>query len=321
MENIEDTKKGVTRSELLKRGAAGALAVSGAATIAGSAAAVPAAPAGAGTLHMLIPGFAPYAPNVIAQFTKDTGINVTTEEVSLAGLFPKVASIIAAKDDSFDLIYGFISTNKFTGEALYGDISKQIPGKLKPVPKSVLATQGRFGKVFGYPWNVSSLIMAYRKDLFREAGIRRVAPNWDRFLAQVKKAQQEKRGISGFGIPLGEAFTAYIFWLIFVNGGGALIAKGRRGNKITFSSPAGLKVMQQLKRLGQSGVLDPASKEWGQVEEAGKKYAAGNLVAHVNFDLFFRRLRRTRTPPASSARPAARSSRASAAADVRARST
>ena len=286
MENAQGTKKGVTRSELLKRGAAGALAFSGATAIAGSAAA-PTATASAGTLHALTPGFAPYAEAVFEEFTKDTGINVTTEPVSLAGLFPKLASIITARDDSYDLIYGFISTNKFIGEAVYRDISKVIPGTLRPLPKQALATQGRFGRVFGIPWNVSSLIMAYRKDLFRQAGARRVAPNWTRFYAQVRKAQAEQPGISGFGIPFGAPFTAYIFFLIFLNGAGALVAKGRRGNRITVNSPAGLAAMEELKRLGDSGILDPASEEWGQVEEPGKKYAAGNLVSHVNFDVFF----------------------------------
>ena len=140
--------------------------------------------------------------------------------------------------------------------------------------------------MFGIPWNVSSFITVYRKDLFRQAGVRRVAPNWDRFYAQVRKAQKEQPGIDGFGIPLGAAFTAYIFFLIFVNGAGALVAKGRRGNKITINSPAGLAAMRQLRRLGESGILDPASKEWGQVEEPGQKYAAGNLVSHINLDVF-----------------------------------
>jgi multiple sugar transport system substrate-binding protein len=140
------------------------------------------------------------------------------------------------------------------------------------------------GKQFGIPMQPHSEILAYRKDLFEEAGI---APptNTDELLAAAKKLHNSKPGLSGIcwngarGTPLGQTFIFSMadfgqapIDLKKVDGGFDISDIKPANMKPMIDSPAGhsaANFIKSLMEVSPPGILDMAWDERNRVFNQG----------------------------------------------------
>jgi ABC-type glycerol-3-phosphate transport system substrate-binding protein len=280
----------LTRTELLKRGAAGGLALSGAAALAGSVASASNAAASSGQVNIL--GFANtmdffFPPAMSPLFERTTGIKVNWTSIPFAATNAKFATIIASRDDSYDLIFEYITPLRSLGNQLYADIRRDLTAaELRTYPEGVWATVGSGNEIFGVPTSVSSTVIAYRTDVYKNAGVKSFGRSWTDAIKNLQKVKQANRGLGGIAFPIGSPDAAANYFVAFVNAAGAQMFSPDY-KRILLDSPAGVRALKIYADLGKSGVLDPASYTITTAEEGQKAMQNGLLAAYISFPGFF----------------------------------
>ena len=144
------------------------------------------------------------------------------------------------------------------------------------------------GKVWGIPFQRSTIVMYYNKDAFRDAGLDPEKPpaNWDELVSMGKKLVKKSGGQTarwGAMIPS----TGYPYWMF-----GALTKQNGQvlmnadGNKTYFDAPATVEALQFWRDLGNKhGVMPSGTIEWGTLRKnflEGKTaimwHSTGNLT-------------------------------------------
>ncbi len=148
------------------------------------------------------------------------------------------------------------------------------------------------GKVWGIPFQRSTIVMYYNKDAFRDAGLDPAKPpaNWDELVSMGKKLVKKSGGQTvrwGAMIPS----TGYPYWMF-----GALTKQNGQvlmnadGNKTFFDAPATVEALQFWRDLGNKhGVMPSGTIEWGTLRKnflEGKTaimwHSTGNLTVVKN---------------------------------------
>ena len=148
------------------------------------------------------------------------------------------------------------------------------------------------GKVWGIPFQRSTIVMYYNKDAFRDAGLDPAKPpaNWDELVSMGKKLVKKNGGQTarwGAMIPS----TGYPYWMF-----GALTKQNGQvlmnadGNKTYFDAPATVEALQFWRDLGNKhGVMPSGTIEWGTLRKnflEGKTaimwHSTGNLTVVKN---------------------------------------
>ncbi len=144
------------------------------------------------------------------------------------------------------------------------------------------------GKVWGIPFQRSTIVMYYNKDAFRDAGLDPEKPpaNWDELVSMGKKLVKKSGDQTarwGAMIPS----TGYPYWMF-----GALTKQNGQvlmnadGNKTYFDAPATVEALQFWRDLGNKhGVMPSGTIEWGTLRKnflEGKTaimwHSTGNLT-------------------------------------------
>ena len=144
------------------------------------------------------------------------------------------------------------------------------------------------GKVWGIPFQRSTIVMYYNKDAFRDAGLdpAKAPANWDELVSMGKKLVKKSGGQTarwGAMIPS----TGYPYWMF-----GALTKQNGQvlmnadGNKTYFDAPATVEALQFWRDLGNKhGVMPSGTIEWGTLRKnflEGKTaimwHSTGNLT-------------------------------------------
>ncbi len=154
------------------------------------------------------------------------------------------------------------------------------------------------GKVWGIPFQRSTIVMYYNKDAFRDAGLDPEKPpqNWNELASMGK--QLVKKDASGnverWGVMIPS--TGYPYWMF-----GALtmqngqVLMNNSGNQTYFDSPAVVEALTFWHDLGaKHGAMPSGTIEWGTLRQnflEGKTaimwHSTGNLTAvksNANFD-------------------------------------
>jgi len=148
------------------------------------------------------------------------------------------------------------------------------------------------GKIYGIPFQRSTIVMYYNKDAFREAGLDPNKPpaTWEQMLAMGKKLV--KKDVSGnvqrWGVMIPS--TGYPYWMfgaLAMENGKTLMSAD--GTHTFFDAPAVVAALKYWRKLGEAGIMPKGTIEWGTLRQNfldGKTaimwHSTGNLTAVKN---------------------------------------
>ncbi len=143
------------------------------------------------------------------------------------------------------------------------------------------------GKTWGIPFQRSTIVAYYNKDMFKAAGLDPEAPpkTWDELISMGKALTKD--GTSGLMIPS----TGYPYWMfqaLAIQNGKELMSGD--GKTTYFDDPEVVKALEFWKSLSvEHGIMPKGTVEWGTLRQAfleGKTammwHSTGNLTAVKN---------------------------------------
>lgn len=145
------------------------------------------------------------------------------------------------------------------------------------------------GKTWGIPFQRSTIVMYYNKDMFREAGLDPENPpaTWDELTKAAKALTDADAGRYGLMIPS----TGYPYWMFGALSmqSGQVLMNGN-GTETYFDDPAVIEALEYWRALGaEYGVMPEGTIEWGTLRQnflEGKTammwHSTGNLTAVKN---------------------------------------
>lgn len=163
---------------------------------------------------------------------------------------------------------------------------------LKSFYPGLMANSAQGGHAWGIPFQRSTILMFYNKDMFRAAGLNPDAPpkTWKDMLEVAKKLTTKDR----FGLMIPS--TGYPYWMFqgfAIQNGVTLMNK--EGTQVYFNSPAAVEALEFWRSLSATHKVSPAGAiEWGTLRQAFVQgqaammwHTTGNLSAvkkEANFD-------------------------------------
>jgi sn-glycerol 3-phosphate transport system substrate-binding protein len=143
------------------------------------------------------------------------------------------------------------------------------------------------GKTWGIPFQRSTIVLFYNKDMFKEAGLDPNKPpkTWDEMVAAAKKLTKDGR----YGVMVPS--TGYPYWMFqafAIQNGQELMSAN--GTKVHFDTPATIEALTFWRALAaEHKVMPEGTVEWGTLRQAftqGKTammwHTTGNLTAVKN---------------------------------------
>ena len=122
------------------------------------------------------------------------------------------------------------------------------------------------GKTWGVPFQRSTVVMYYNKDLFKEAGLDPNKPpqTWaDLKAAATKLTKKDASGkVTQWGVQIPSSGFPYWLFQTLTTGNDAILAN-EAGTKVKFDDPKVIEALQYWVDLGKAGVHPPGVVEWG----------------------------------------------------------
>jgi len=194
---------------------------------------------------------------LVANFTKATGVKVNVSNESLDDVQPK-ASVAANTGQGPDMFWGLYSLPHLFPQKCVDvtDIADYLGKKYGGwVPSAV--TYGKSGnKWIGIPVAYNGNVMNFRKSSSEKAGFATFPKTTDEFLAYAKamKAQNTPGGMA-LGHATGDG-NAWVHWCLWAFGGNLVDAK----DKVIVNSPETEKALNYAKQLYE--VFIPGTASW-----------------------------------------------------------
>ena len=208
---------------------------------------------------------------LVANFTKATGVKVTVTNESLDDVQPK-ASVSANTGQGPDMFWGLYSLpHLFPAKCVdLTDVADYLGKKYGGwVPSAV--TYGKSGnKWIGIPVAYNGNVMNYRKSSMEKAGFKEFPKTTDEFLAYAKatKAQNTPGGMA-LGHASGDG-NAWVHWVLWAFGGNLVDAK----DKVIINSPETEKALTYARQLYESFI--PGTASWNDSFN-NKAFLAGEV--------------------------------------------
>lgn len=174
---------------------------------------------------------------VIEQFEKDNpGVSIRNEQISWNNGLDKVVVAMANGRAPDICELGSTWTGRFMAEGALIDVSSQF-ADLKP-EYLMWEPVTLDGRLYGMPWLVSTRVMFYNRDLFRQAGLDPDRPpqTWADLLEATRRIHNPAEGLYGFGMNAGEGHILYKKFMPFAWGNGGQIIDA--ADRFVFDSPA-----------------------------------------------------------------------------------
>mgnify|MGYP006136964659 CR=1 FL=1 len=122
------------------------------------------------------------------------------------------------------------------------------------------------GKTWGVPFQRSTVVMYYNKDLFKEAGLDPNKPpqTWAELkTAATKLTKKDASGkVTQWGVQIPSSGFPYWLFQTLTTTNGAILAN-EAGTKVKFDDPKVVEALQYWVDLGKAGVHPPGVVEWG----------------------------------------------------------
>lgn len=189
-------------------------------------------------------------------------------------------------------VLGALDTHDLVEQGLveaFSDVAQDAPSQdwLKSFYPALMANGTLEGKVWGIPFQRSTIVMFYNKDMFREAGLNpdQAPKTWDELVQTAQKLTNDKH--HGVMIPS----TGYPYWMfqaMALQNGRQLM--NEEGTQVYFNDPKSVQALQFFHDLAYKHKVSPAGTiEWGTLRQAfvqGKTammwHTTGNLTAVKN---------------------------------------
>ncbi|MFU8778196.1 MAG: ABC transporter substrate-binding protein [Roseovarius sp.] len=166
----------------------------------------------------------------------------------------------------------------------FEDIAGVDQGWLDSFYPALMANSRIEGKTWGIPFQRSTIVAYYNKDMFRAAGLDPEAPpaNWDEMVRMGKALTRD--GTYGLMIPS----TGYPYWMfqaLAIQNGQELMSGD--GLETYFDDPAVVETLEFWKSLStEHGIMPKGTVEWGTLRQAFLEgqtammwHSTGNLTA------------------------------------------
>jgi len=134
--------------------------------------------------------------------------------------------------------------------------------------KAFMANSQTGGKTWGIPFQRSTIVMYYNKDLFKEAGLNPDAPpsTWDELVAQAKKLTKKDASGQvtqwGLEIPSGGSFAYWLFQALTTPNDALLMNEA--GNEVYLNKPSVIEALQFWHDLAyKHKVMPEGTIDWG----------------------------------------------------------
>jgi ABC-type glycerol-3-phosphate transport system substrate-binding protein len=157
---------------------------------------------------------ASYYDKLVTAFMADSAPDIVRVEP------PRAAQFIAA---------GYAAP--LNGVISAADQAQFFPGTITPLQKD--------GKLYGVPQDVATLVLYYRTDMFKAAGIAAPPTTWDELLAD---AQQLTKAPSQYGLGLFGGWGGFEFYPWLWQAGGEMLDPSNK--TVTFNDAGGVKALQ-----------------------------------------------------------------------------
>jgi sn-glycerol 3-phosphate transport system substrate-binding protein len=207
-----------------------------------------------------------------------------------------LAALKAGKPAQLAVMFSIDNYDLIEQDAIvsFSDIVKEKDDKkwLKSFYPALMENGTTLGKVWGVPFQRSTIVMYYNKDMFKEAGLNPNNPpqNWNELVSVGKKLTNDKHW--GLMIPS----TGYPYWMF-----GALTKQNNQtlmdgnGKKTYFNNKKVIESLSFWKDLSvKHNIMPKGTIEWGTLRKnflEGKTammwHSTGNLTAvkkNANFD-------------------------------------
>jgi multiple sugar transport system substrate-binding protein len=208
---------------------------------------------------------------LVANFTKATGVKVNVTNESLDDVQPK-ASVAANTGQGPDLFWGLYSLpHLFPNKCVdVSDVADYLGKKYGGwVPSAEVYGKSK-GKWIGIPVAYNGNVINYRKSSMEKAGFKEFPKTTDEFLAFAKatKAQNTPGGMA-LGHATGDG-NAWVHWALWAFGGNLV----DKSDKVIINSPETAKALEYVKQLADTFV--PGTASWNDSFN-NKAFLAGEV--------------------------------------------
>lgn len=204
-------------------------------------------------ITFMAPDWANPGDELLAEFTKETGISVIFNEVSWDDIRDKVSIAASGEEAAADVIEVDWS---WVGEM-------NSAGWLEPIEMSdedkadmpTLETFTIDGKILAVPYANDYRIAYYNKDHFTQAGITEAPQTWDEVYADLKKIKDAGIVEYPYTMPMNadESATTSMMWMAFSRSGQVF------NDDDTLNQDAVMDALTFENQLVQEGYIDPAA--------------------------------------------------------------
>ena len=212
-----------------------------------------------------------------ADFTKETGINVTMEQVAFSQLHDKIVVDLSAGSGSYDII---ATPDYWLPEFTEGDWLADLracianPTAYNPtfdiddIPQSLQEACSDGDKLVALPWKFNATILYYRSDLLPTP-----PATWDDLL---DLAKQNTGDVKGIGMSMSKTSLPDVYNSMLVAFGGKLLSDDAK--TCLLDSPEALEALNFLIELNSYGVEGSLSRHW---DESAVLLAQGNTMTEI----------------------------------------
>lgn len=205
-------------------------------------------------ITVMVPDWGNPGEELLDEFTKDTGIKVTVNEVSWDDIRDKVSIAAAGGKAAADVVEVDWS---WVGEM-------NSAGWLEPIEmtdedKADMPTLDTFsidGKILALPYANDYRIAYYNKEHFKQAGIEKAPETWDEVYAALKAIKDQGIVDYPYAMPMNadESATTSMMWMAFARSGQVF------NDDNTLNKEAVTDALTFENQLVQEGLTDPALK-------------------------------------------------------------
>ena len=140
-----------------------------------------------------------------------------------------------------------------------------------------LANSQMSGHTWSIPFQRSTLVLYYNKDLFQQAGIANAPQSWDEMVQDAQKLQQKDSSgnVTRYGVGFPSSGTAYWEFQALAIESGQNVYDNNAGNKVFFNAPASVQALQFMIDLNKKyDVSPPGAVNWDTLPS---DFAAGKF--------------------------------------------
>ena len=284
--SVAPSASAVSSASATAASTAAAATPSPAASASASAAPTPAGPAGtqyAGrTLNILVDSFREAWDAKVwgPAFEHATGAKINWTFEPFAGIDAKNASLIAAKDSTYDLITSIVTT----APAYRNDLFAPLNGL---VDQSLLDDDGSKDAVGNTVYSVGvfdgAQVFYWNKTYFQQAGLDPNTPpkTFDELFADCDKLAVTFPTKHCFDWEMSDPNTTFAYWSLLLNAAGGTMYNDDQ-SKVAFNSAQGLAAMNTLVKIFK--YADPGGYTIPAQTQTGMRFVQGDTMVNFNWD-------------------------------------